>query len=76
MARSQTDQTDEGTALYLGPAGVGDLLTIRPYEAVINSAAKVFNLLARQIRRHIKAATKMAGLGEGFSGHSPRVGMA
>ena len=29
-----------------------------------------------QISRRIKAATKMAGLGDGFSAHSPRVGMA
>ena len=62
--------------LYLGPAGVEALLAIRPEEALIDPTAKVFDLSARQIRRRIKAATKMAGLGDGFSGHSPRVGMA
>ena len=62
--------------LYLGPAAVDALLAIRPLEAVIAPGASVFGLSARQISRRIKAATKMAGLGEGFSTHSPRVGMA
>ena len=76
MLRSKTDQTAEGTALYLSHAAVDSLLAIRPNEAVIDPAASVFGLSARQISRRIKAATKMAGLGDGFSGHSPRVGMA
>ena len=42
---------------------------------MIDPAASVFNLSASQIGRRIKAATRMAGLGEGFSAHSPRVGM-
>ena len=62
--------------LYLGPAAVEALLAIRPQEAVIDPSASVFNLSAGQISRRIKAATKMAGLGVGFSAHSPRVGMA
>ena len=76
VLRSKTDQTAEGTVLYLGPADVDALLAIRPNEAVIDPAASVFGLSSRQISRRIKAATKIAGLGEGFSGHSPRVGMA
>ena len=76
VLRSKTDQTAEGTVLYLGPAAVDALLAIRPDEAVIDPSARVFGLSSRQISRKIKAATKMAGLGEGFSGHSPRVGMA
>jgi len=36
----------------------------------------VFGLSDRQISRWIAAAAKAAGLGEGFSGHSGRVGMA
>ena len=74
--RSKTGQTAEGTVLYLGPAAVDALLAIRPEEAVIYPGASVFGLSPRQISRRIKAATKMAGLGEGFSTHSPRVGMA
>ena len=76
VLRSKTDQTAEGIVLYLGPAAVDALLAIRPNEAVIDPGASVFGLSSRQISRRIKAATKMAGLGDGFSGHSPRVGMA
>ena len=79
VARSKTDQSAEGAVLYLGPTAVEAMLAIRAAEAVINPAARVFNLSADWIGRRIKAATRLAGLaglGEGFSGHSPRVGMA
>ena len=76
VARSKTDQSSEGAVLFLGPAAVQTLVAIRPEEAVIDAGARVFNLSADRIRRRIKAAARMAGLGEGFSGHSPRVGMA
>ena len=79
VTRSKTDQTDqtaEGAVRYLGLAAVEALLAIRPHEAVIDPGTKVFGLSAGQISRRIKAATKMAGLGDGYSGHSPRVGMA
>ena len=76
VVRSKTDQTAEGAVLYLGPAAVEALLAIRPQEAVIDPGTRVFGLSAGQISRRIKAATKMVGLGEGFSAHSPRVGMA
>ena len=62
--------------MYLGSAAVEALLTIRPQEAVIVPGTSVFSLSASQIFRRIKAAMKMAGLGEGFSAHSSRVGMA
>ena len=38
--------------------------------------SSVFGLRPNQISRRIKQAAQMAGLGDGFSGHSPRVGMA
>ena len=76
VLRSRTDQIAEGAVLYLGPAAVESLLAIRPQEALIDPNTRVFGLSASQISRRIKAATKMAGLGEGFSAHSPRVGMA
>ena len=76
VVRSKTDHAAEGAVLYLGPAAVEALLAIRPQEAVIDPGASVFRLSAGQISRRIKAATKMAGLGDGFSAHSPRVGMA
>ena len=76
VVRSKTDQTAEGAVLYFGPAAVEALLAIRPEEPVIDPVTGVFGLLAGQISRRIKAATKVAGLGYGFSAHSPRVGMA
>ena len=51
------------------------LLAIRPWDAVIDPAASVFNLSASQIGRRIKAAARMAGLGEGFSAQSGHAGM-
>ena len=36
----------------------------------------VFGLSPRQIGRRVQAAARAAGLGEGFTGHSGRVGMA
>ena len=41
---------------------------------MIDPAASAFNMSARQVGRRIKAATRMAGLGDGFSAHTPRVG--
>ena len=76
VVRSKTDQTAEGAVLYLGPAAVEALLAIRPQEAVIDPDASVFGLSAGQISRRIKTATQVAGLGDGFSAHSARVGMA
>ena len=76
VLRSKADQAAEGSMLYLGPAAAAALLAIRSQEAVIDPGASVFGLSAGQISRRIKAATKMAGLGAGFSAHSPRGGMA
>ena len=36
----------------------------------------VFDLSDRQVGRRVAAMAKLAGLGDGFSGHSGRVGMA
>ena len=76
VARSKTDQTAQGAVLYIGPQAVDALLAIRPEEAMIDPNARVFNLSVSQIGRRIKAAARIAGLGEGYSAHSPRVGMA
>ena len=73
---SKTDQTAEGAVLDLGPAAVEALLVIRSQEAVIDPGANIFGLSAGQISRRIKAATKIAGKGDDFSAHSPRVRMA
>lgn len=70
MLRPKTDQLAEEVVLYLDPAAVDALLASRHNEAVINLGANVFGLSAGQINRRNKAATKMVGLGDGFSAHS------
>ena len=60
----------------MGPPAVEAVLAIRPREAVIDPGIRVFTLSASQVGRRVKTATKMAGLGDGYSGHSSRVGMA
>lgn len=69
---SKSDQ--EGEVLFIGPDCARDLLTIRP--GVPEPERPVFRLSASQIGRRIKEAGKAAGLGDGFTGHSGRIGMA
>ena len=74
IRRSKSDVEGQGQAVYLGRVAISALAAIRP--ADVDGAAPVFGLSARQLPRRIKAMAAAAGLGEGFSGHSGRVGMA
>lgn len=74
IRRAKNDQEASGTLLYLGPRSMRDLAAIRPARA--DPADKVFRLSGSQVSRRIATAARAARLGEGFSGHSPRVGMA
>ena len=47
---------------------------IRPPDAA--PQASVFGMTPATVRRRIAAAARAAGLGEGYSGHSARIGMA
>ena len=77
VRRSKTDPEAEGVVLYIGQEATQALQAIMPEDtAVVDPAAPVFELSASQIGRRIDAAAKAAGLGEGFTGHSGRVGMA
>ena len=76
VRRSKSDQEGAGSSLYLGETAVKDLLAIRPEAAVFDPEALVFGLSISQMERRIRAAALAAGLGDGFSGHSGRVGMA
>ncbi len=62
--------------LYVGSGAAQALLAIRPAEELLVPDTKVFGLATRHIGNRVKAAAKAADLGEGFSGHSGRVGMA
>ena len=77
VRRSKTDPEAEGVVLYIGLEASQALQAIMPEDvAVVNPAAPVFGLSASQIGRRVTAAAKAAGLGDGFTGHSGRVGMA
>ena len=63
------------TVLYVGPEATAALRRIRP--ANVARQSRVFGLrTGRAISNRVAAMAVAAGLGEGFSGHSPRVGMA
>lgn len=77
IRRSKTDQEAEGAVVAITPAAMADLdrlATLRGGGR--GTEGRVFGLSDRQIARRIAAAAKAAGLGDGFSGHSGRVGMA
>ena len=73
IRRSKTDPEGDGAVAFLSDHTVAALEAIRNRSI---SADSVFGLNAGQISRRIKKAALTAGLGDGFSGHSPRVGMA
>ena len=52
------------------------MLALDAIRADADDAASVFGLSDGSISRRIAAAAAQAGLGEGYSGHSCRVGMA
>ncbi len=74
IAKSETDQTGEGAVVYISPATMDALDAIRP--ADVAPEARVFGLTPDTIGRRVRAACAAAGLPAGYSGHSPRVGMA
>ena len=74
IRRSKTDQEGRGFVAYLGRKAVQDLQAIMPVDA--DPEGRVFKLTGHGIGRRISAAALAAGLGDGFSGHSCRVGMA
>ena len=76
IPQSKTDQEAEGTVLYIGRAASQTLQAICPCGQLYDANLPVFGLSARQVSRRVDAAAKAAGLGEGFTGHSGRVGMA
>ena len=77
---SKTDQEGEGVVLYLGRATMKALDLIRPRQPLMPQEGadepKVFGLSGPTISERIAAAALAAGLGEGYTGHSCRVGMA
>ena len=74
ILRSKTNRTGEPEVVAISSAGMMALEDIRPDDP--DPHATVFGMSERQIARRIKGAAKHAGLGDGYSGHSGRVGLA
>lgn len=75
IRRSKTDQAGAGATRYVSPEIVEVLEVLRTVRED-GPDASITGLSPSQICRRIAAATAAAGLGPGYSGHSPRVGMA
>ncbi len=73
IRRSKTDPDGEGAVVFVSAPTMAALASIRNGAP---SGFRVFELGPNQISLRIKKAAVAAGLGDGFSGHSPRVGMA
>lgn len=73
LRRSKTDAEGESVVLFVSRPTMDDLGSLRQ---IASERASIFGLSRDQISRRIKRAAREAGLGDGFSGHSPRVGMA
>ena len=73
IRRSKTDPEGEGAVVYLSRTTMGYL---RHFRSGASEKDGIFGLDRNSISRRIKEAARAAGLGDGFSGHSPRVGMA
>ena len=72
IRRSKTDPDGEGSVAFLSSQTMAALKLMRNGAAGSDS---IFVLNPGQMSRRIKRAAQTAGLGDGFSGHSPRVGM-
>ena len=73
IRRSKTDQEGKSAKAFISR---GTMAAIRCIRNGASQEDSVFGLRRNQISGRIKQAAKHAGLADGFSGHSPRVGMA
>ena len=73
IRRSKTDPVGMGAMLFISPETMAALEQLRNGA---DSDERLFPLRPNQIAERIRQAAATAGLGTGFSGHSPRVGMA
>ena len=72
IRRSKSDPEGRGAVAFVSRPTMAALGLIR---SGAPGGASVFGLHRNQISARIKKAAQTAGLGDGFSGHSPRVGM-
>ena len=73
VRRSKTDREGRGAVLF---ASAQTMVAIADVRNGVGPQDRIFGLSVVQMTKRIKAAAKGVGLGEGYSGHSARVGMA
>ena len=76
VRRSKTDQEREGVTLYIGLQAGEALQAIQPADGLLDQDTSVFGISPRQIGRRVAAAAKAAVLGQSYTRHCGRVGMA
>ncbi len=77
IGRSKTDQAGEGAYVAVTPDTLEALKRLRRDSGVMPDAdASVFGLSMSQISRRVDSMARAAALGEGYTGHSGRVGLA
>ena len=76
IERSKTDQTGEGAYVVVTPDTLEALKLLRQDSGTWAEDDLVFGLSMSQISRRVDSMARAAGLGEGYSGHSGRVGLA
>ena len=76
IERSKTDQTGEGAYVVVTPDTLVALKLIRHDAESWTDDDPVFGLSMSQISRRVDSMARAAGLGDGYSGHSGRVGLA
>ena len=77
IERSKTDQAGEGAYVAITPETLAALKQLRQESGLMPDAdASVFGLSMSQISRRVDSLARAAGLGDGYSSHSGRVGLA
>ena len=76
IERSKTDQVGEGAYVVVTPDTLTALKQLRQDTEAWTDDDLVFGLSMSQISRRVDSMARAAGLGEGYSGHSGRVGLA
>ena len=76
IERSKTDQVGEGAYVVVTPETLTALKQLCEDVGDCSDDDIVFGLSRSQISRRVDSMARAAGLGEGYSGHSGRVGLA
>ena len=76
IERSKTDQVGEGAYVVITADTLTALKELRQNTEACSDDDPVFGLSESQISRRVASMARAAGLGEGYSGHSGRVGLA